>query len=283
MKKILIVLLCVFFLIGCNKKEDTSKEKTIEEVEYLSSQIINILNDLNNININKHTLASEKIDLKESKSDIKESSNSESSCDESKENKTSDVGKGEIDITNLQMESTLQTDTENVDWEKVKNMIEILNNSWSIIRLDLAYTNVIREDIENFSNLLNQSIIETNNENKKIVMENLGGLYSYIPKFLSSCSANKHIQDIQNSKLEIITAYILITNTNEWNQVNDHLNNAEKSFRNIMNDKEYSKGKESKINKIYALIKDTQNSTTTQSKPVFYMNYTDLISNINKL
>lgn len=61
------------------------------------------------------------------------------------------------------------------------------------------------------------------------------------------------------------------------------MNNAETSFRNIMNDKEYSKGKESKLNKIYALIKDTQNSTTTQSKPVFYMNYTDLISNINKL
>lgn len=278
-----MIIFCIIFLVGCNKKEDTSKEKTIEEVEYLSSQIIDILNDMNNININKHTLASEKIDLKESKSDSQESSNSESSSDESNENKTPDVGKGEVDITNLQMESTLQTDTENVDWEKVKNKIEILNNSWSIIRLDLAYTNVLEDDIENFSSLLNQSIIEINNENQKNVLENLGKLYSYIPTFLSSCSANKNTQEIQNSKLEIITAYILITNTEEWDRASEHMNNAETSFRNIMNDKEYSKGKESKLNKIYALIKDTQNSTTTQSKPVFYMNYTDLISNINKL
>lgn len=278
-----MIIFCIIFLVGCNKKEDTSKEKTIEEVEYLSSQIIDILNDMNKININKHTLASEKIDLKESKSDSQKSSNSESSSDESKENKTPDVGKGEVDITNLQMESTLQTDTENVDWEKVKNKIEILNNSWSIIRLDLAYTNVIEDDIENFSSLLNQSIIEINNENKKNVLETLGKLYSYIPTFLSSCYANKNTQEIQNSKLEIITAYILITNTEEWDRASEHMNNAETSFRNIMNDKEYSKGKESKLNKIYALIKDTQNSTTTQSKPVFYMNYTDLISNINKL
>ena len=278
-----MIIFCIIFLVGCNKKEDTSKEKTIEEVEYLSSQIIDILNDMNKININKHTLASEKIDLKESKSDSQKSSNSESSSDESKENKTPDVGKGEVDITNLQMESTLQTDTENVDWEKVKNKIEILNNSWSIIRLDLAYTNVIEDDIENFSSLLYQSIIEINNENKKNVLETLGKLYSYIPTFLSSCYANKNTQEIQNSKLEIITAYILITNTEEWDRASEHMNNAETSFRNIMNDKEYSKGKESKLNKIYALIKDTQNSTTTQSKPVFYMNYTDLISNINKL
>lgn len=278
-----MIIFCIIFLVGCNKKEDTSKEKTIEEVEYLSSQIIDILNDMNKININKHTLASEKIDLKESKSDSQKSSNSESSSDESKENKTPDVGKGEVDITNLQMESTLQTDTENVDWEKVKNKIEILNNSWSIIRLDLAYTNVIEDDIENFSSLLNQSIIEINNENKKNVLETLGKLYSYIPTFLSSCYANKNTKEIQNSKLEIITAYILITNTEEWDRASEHMNNAETSFRNIMNDKEYSKGKESKLNKIYALIKDTQNSTTTQSKPVFYMNYTDLISNINKL
>ena len=166
-----MIIFCIIFLVGCNKKEDTSKEKTIEEVEYLSSQIIDILNDMNKININKHTLASEKIDLKESKSDSQKSSNSESSSDESKENKTPDVGKGEVDITNLQMESTLQTDTENVDWEKVKNKIEILNNSWSIIRLDLAYTNVIEDDIENFSSLLNQSIIEINNENKKMYLK----------------------------------------------------------------------------------------------------------------
>ena len=58
---------------------------------------------------------------------------------------------------------------------------------------------------------------------------------------------------------------------------------CEKTFKNVVNDIEFAKKNEYKINKTYVLIKELQNSLDLQDKEVFYMKYKNLLESINTL
>ena len=60
-------------------------------------------------------------------------------------------------------------------------------------------------------------------------------------------------------------------------------NVGEKTFKNVVNDIEFAKKNEYKINKTYVLIKELQNSLDLQDKEVFYMKYKNLLESINTL
>ena len=68
-------------LSGCSNKEITeqeNKEKVIQELDYLDSQIIGILNKLNNITLENYTVTSEEVSLEQSSSSGGESGSSAS-------------------------------------------------------------------------------------------------------------------------------------------------------------------------------------------------------------
>ena len=50
-----------------------------------------------------------------------------------------------------------------------------------------------------------------------------------------------------------------------------------------MNDIEYLKNKEYKVNKTYILIKELQNSISYKDKKLFYLKYRNLIESLNNL
>lgn len=297
-----ILFLCIINLIvltGCSSKGATSnanKEKVIQELDYLDGQIIGMLNKLNNITLENYTVTSEETSLTESTSTGENSGSSsgggssggEPNQNSGVEQKQSSSQSGESEdkssITASQMESKtiLESDENDTDWSSIKSEIEKISDSWAIILLDLSNFNIDSSDVLSFSSTLDDCILSIKDENKQDSLVNLAKLYSFIPKYESAISAENNVQNIKQVKSYIINSYAGVEKEN-WNDVEFNMSECEKTYKNIINDMEYVRDKEVKVNRTYVLIKELQNSLGYKDKKLFYIKYKNLIESINAL
>ena len=297
-KRILIFLffIILFCLTGCNNKPTTDDEKSKidEELDYLDSKIVSIMNKLNNISLENYTITSEEISLGEEGGSSSEKSSSEEKTTQGSESETqekqstsqskqsTEQEKSNVTITQMEAKTILETDENNIDWKLIKNEIEIINEAWASIIIDLSNLNVESNDILNFSSTLDKCIISIKDENKVDTLKNVANLYSIIPKFEKQISNENSIQNIKQVKSYIINAYAFAEEEN-WTEIEKNISEAENVFKNLTNDIEYMKNKEYKVNKTYVLMKELQNSLQNKDKKIFYIKYKNLLENINTL
>ena len=292
-KKILVffLIICILTLTGCSKKEDKKelREKVSEELDYLDTHILSILNNLNNINLENYKITSERVEIEE-KSKKPSSGNSGGSQETATgQGEKESSGKSEdnkstkkIDTTKMETDAVLEANQNDVDWKVIKYEIENLNQSWSVILLDLYSLNIGNDDIVSFSKCLNDCIISIKNENKVDSLKNVAKLYSYIPIYEKAMSAENSMQNIKQTKSFLVNAYSFVEQGN-WSEVQSNINECEKAFKSVVNDIEFAKKNEYKVNKTYILVKELQNSLDLQDKEVFYIKYKNLLESINTL
>ena len=285
-----ILILCfisIITLTACDDRKNSNGtiEKVSEELEYLDVKIVNILNKLNNITLQNYNVTSEEITLgkeEEGKNSTQQSSQGEQKESGSQEKTGSAEESTNITSTQMKPNSILQSDQNDIDWNAIKAEIETINNAWGIVLLDLSSLNIDNNDILSFSKILDDCIMSIKDENKVDSLTNLANLYSLIPKFESAVSSNNSIQNIKQVKSNLINAYSVVE-VGEWDAIETNISECEKTFRNIINDLEYTKNKEYKINKTYVLIKELQNSLSYQDSKLFYIKYKDILESINTL
>lgn len=278
---VILVVLIVIGLTGCesaNNSEDL-KQKVIQEIEYLDSSLINILNKLNNITLENYTVTSKKIITQEEKK-TNQSGEQGTGSDETSTQEDSEKSDTSVDIIEMVPNTILVTNREDVDWDSIKNEIELINSSWSVIALD--FYNLIQDntDILAFGDEINNCVISIKNENREESLINMARLYNYIPKFLELISAQNSTQNIKQIKSKVIDAYVLVERE-EWNSIISNLEKAESNFQNLINDIEYNRNNQNKVNKAYVIFKDLQSSIINQDKELFYMKYKNLIECLN--
>lgn len=297
---LVILSVIVITLSGCNNdtKNEDMKSKIERELDYLDTQIISILNDLNNISLQNYTVTPEEITLGEDGSSGGSSSggsssqsggSSEGSAQGSEQKQStsqsqsaSDTKESKITIMKMEPENVLSSDENDIDWNSIKNNIQTINESWGVVILDLSNMNVDNNDILNFSSTLDDCILSIKDEKKVDTLTNMAKLYSFIPKFERGISAENSTQNIKQVKSYIINAYSLVEK-DDWTAIGTNITECEKTFKDITNDMEYMKDKEYKVNRTYVLIKELQNSLTYKDKKLFYVKYKNVMESINTL
>ena len=287
-----LIVLLISTLTGCdNKKSGKEENKIISELDYLDTNLVSILNGLNGITTGNYTITKEEIQKEEKSSESSsqggEESSENSSSGEQKQTQSqndnnSSSEESKITVTGMNQESVLSSDENNVNWNLIKNEIETINESWSIIILDLASKNVNNEDILNFSSTLNDTILSIKDENKINTLQNSAKLYSFIPRFQEHVDKNTSNQKIKKVKSDLFNAYSLVEKE-DWAQINNNMESAINTFKEILNDIEYVKNKEYKVNKVYVLLNELQSSLIYKDKKLFYLKYKNLIESINLL
>lgn len=286
----IIVLIC---LTGCSDNKTSSEDtkmKAIQELDYLDTKIVDIANNLNNITLQNYTITSEEININQQSSSGPSGgeSNTEGSSGEEQKGSSSQSQTGseteDSNITTTQMEpkTVLSSDENDVDWNTIKSEIEIIDETWGVVILDLSNLNVDNNDILNFSATLDDCILSIKDENKVDTLANIAKLYTFIPKFERGISSENSIQNIKQVKSYIINAYSLVEK-DDWTGIETNISDCENTFKNLINDIEYMKDKEYKVNKTYVLIKELQNSLAYKDKKLFYVKYKNLIESINTL
>lgn len=295
---VIVILSFTIYSSVANDKADDIKDKTLSEIKYFESKLINIFNSLNNIEFENYKISIEDIsskskDSSESSSGAGSSSGSSegssggdtsSSGDSSSSSSSSSDNKTSMDTTKkytLNAKGVLNSDT-NINWEYIKNEAENLQSSLSTMTLDLYEISLNGNDILNFNKEYDNLLIEVKNEDKEKTLKELNLVYSYIPKFIKNCNNDEQYKTIINTKQNIFNAYGIL-DSDDWTTINDYLQKANDTFSKLLTDINLENKNQYSINKCYILLNDLQNTVNNKDKDIFLIKYRNLLEELNNL
>lgn len=306
---LIILIIFVFFsLTGCGKKqseEELSKQKLDQEIQYLDTKFVSLMNMLNNISFSNYKVTSEEVkeEKDESKGNSSESEQSDSkssseggassesegnsdsnSGSESKEESSSGGdGKEQNKIFKLTEDNILSSDPNaDIEWDLIKSEIENLYSIWTTITIDMHTAGVNSDDILEFNTILDSLGVQAKDENKQGSLDNLSKLYNLLPKYLNSYSNDEIKKSILNTKAHLLTAFCMV-DTDKWEDMHIEILKANQEFSTIINNVNIDKNKKLNVNRAYLLLKEAQNSIETKDKDIFLIKYKNTIQELNML
>ena len=262
LNKVILLFLLLILLTGCKENEyDESrvKEKLSKELEYMEEKTINMLNSLNNISLENYEVTEKEIEI------------------EKENNKEEKVG-----ITQIKEKSVLENDRNSIDWENIKNDIELVDSAWNICLTDLLSLDVNEELLSNFSDKLNSTIIAIKDEDKELSLYNLSNIYSLLVELFKFSLLNINEIKIKEAKAYLIEGYIIVEK-NKWEEIDYKLANAEKKAEEVFKNEEYINKNNNKIKDIQASIGELKKSLIFHDIDLFYFHYEKVLKKINKL
>lgn len=280
---VIIIAISIFIIIkfkNNNKKDDNLNEKTQEELKYISTKIIELMNGLNNITFSNYILIEEEnTDNKENNSnENNENEGNKSDTFSDKSNNTQSSSESNIKYE-LKGSNILSNNTGTINWDNEKGVIESINVKWTSLIVDLHQLNVNNDDILNFSNILNQTIVNIKQENKVNTMLDLANLYGYIPNYLKQFSNDEEKISIEYIKSNILNSYALVEQE-RWDEVKEQVFNSVENITNIMNSINTEQFSQYQINRIYVMLNELYSSIDLKDKQLYYIKYRNVMEEL---
>lgn len=279
---IIILFLGTMYIYSSNNQnnEEDLSTKADKEIIYLSSTIINLLNDFNNITYVNYKIVEEEVPMKDE--------NSQSSSSSSEQQKSSSGGGGEEQSNNesstttninLKDSSILVNDDKKVNWDKIKKETENMYNTWTTILIDLNSLNVNRDNLLKYTSTLNEITETLEKKDKATAMIKFADLYNLVIGYLRDYSNNNKLIHVCETKANILYAYALAEQDNRWNDMKNYIKQAQGSYINIINNQ--TQNGNNSINKAYILLNEIESSIDKNNKSIFYINYKNLMQELD--
>jgi len=296
---LILLILLVFFKIFSNNQEGNLQSKTEDEITHFEHGLLDIANKLNNISYANYILTKSDVkDTKQSGNSEGQGENSQKQSDSGSQEKSGDSQKSEAssggseqnsqsksEVTEkyeMERSSILTNKETQIDWDYIKYNAELLDSNWSTMVIDLHSLNVDNNDILNCGDTLNNLIISVKNEDKVKTLQTISDLYSYIPKYTEQYLDDKTKISLQHIKYFVLDTYVL-AEEDKWDEMKIQIDNAQNYLSNIINVVDEDMNNQNKINKIYVLLNELDNSINYKDKELFYIKYKTLMENIEKI
>ena len=300
---LVIFILSIAFILfksyaDSNKNED-EKEKTETEIQRIELSFVNMFNELNNIKFENYRINTSQInkeDLKDnsssSASESTPSSGGSSSSENSssgeqgesqKENGSSQSSEESKENQNYEMKlSGVLTENSDINWENLKNEVEILYSAIPSLTIDLYKININKEKITNFNQEYDNLMKAIKEENKQNALDTLANLYNYLPDFIENSTDDTNKKILIRTKNNIFKAYSLL-DKNDWNAITENVNLANQEFTKMLTNSQSSNKNQYIINKAYVQINELQKSTQTKEKEIFLIKYKNLLEELENI
>ncbi len=290
---IVVVIGTTIFVKANEDGEKSQREKALTELKYLDSKLEDIFNEMNNITMRNYKVYTSKIESnkKESSntssegSSSSDSGNSKSSTqttsNEQEEGKQSNEDEKNLKNYTMQQEGVL-TNTNAIDWNKVKNEIELIYTSIPAITLDLYGLNINQDEILNFNRQYDNLTVLVKNQNKEETLRELAKTYQYIPKFAEKVTDDTVYKTVLNTKSNIFLAYSKLDSKN-WDEISNDIKNAINVFSQLLTGNVVNANNQTTINKVYVMLNELQNATNVKDEAVFLIKYKNLLEEINNM
>lgn len=146
--------------------------------------------------------------------------------------------------------------------------------------VDLAELKIPEEELNSFNTNLNNATSQIKEEKKIESIKELVKLYKNILSFYNSFDNNMSINDkkLKEIKYNIIIAYENVE-LEKWEEARMFVKEAENKNSDILNNLEDTN--EFNIRKIKIILNQINSSLDTKDKEIFYINYKNLIEEIN--
>ena len=305
-----IALICIrVSSVNAQSSDKDLREKISEEISYLDSSISQLMNKMNNIDIIKYKVYTKQIDVPkedESSSSGNSQESSGSSSENSSEGSSSQSGgensssgqtsggqsqgqassEGQGNTTNvseLVPSVTLEGNNEEIDWNQISFLVEKIYSIWPSVNLDLQKQGISTELINSFSLSMDGLIQSIKNKDKGNTLINLFNMYINIPKYSSSISEDNDTINKYNTKLNILNAYVLVSNDDNWNSAIASVTAAKNCFASIVSNTKENEDKKSAMQKAYVILEDLERITQINDKQIFFMGYKNVMQELETI
>lgn len=290
---IVVVIGTTIFVKANEDGQKSQREKALTELKYLDSKIEDIFNEMNNITMRNYKVYTSNIEpnKKESSNTSSESSSSSDSgnsksstqttSNEQEEGNQSNEEEKNLKNYTMQQEGVL-TNTNAIDWNKVKNEIELIYTSIPTITLDLYGLNINQDEILNFNRQYDNLTVLVKNQNKEETLRELAKTYQYIPKFAERVTDDTVYKTVLNTKSNIFLAYSKLDSKN-WDEISSDIKNAINVFSQLLTGNVVNTNNQTTINKVYVMLNELQNATNVKDEAVFLIKYKNLLEEINNM
>lgn len=295
---LIIVIVVLSFTVYAIVNKDTDKiekEKIISEFKYLESELLDIFNELNNIqmsnyNVSVNNITSQTKKEEDGKSDGGQNQqegqqsgtgSSNFQNDNSSINNSDNSEKKQQKEYNLKRNAIL-TNNEEINWNDIKNKIEIVYSSIPIITLDLYKYNINQEDILKFNKEFDNLTVTLKQNNKQDSLILLSKLYDYMSKFSQSIYDDDLRKILIETKSNILKAYSKL-DTDNWNDISNDIKQASNSYSKLLTNPNIDQSKQYDISKMYVMINELQNAVQVKDKQIFLIKYKNIIEEMNIL
>ena len=278
MKKYIITIIILFaiillsiggYFIYANAKTNKSnsldmlKSKSISEIEFLSSEIIIMMNEINNISYSNFKVESKEIEI----------------TDESSQNSIDN--QNVINTTQIVNDNILNND-KNTDWTLLKSKIENMYLSWTTVMMDLTSLNVKKDNLLKYNDVLDKITKDFEKEDKSSSLIHLADLYNLLELYIKDIGPDNQKVSLFIVESNILYAYSYIEQDN-WNKVLEYIGNAKQEFSNIINNQINNVNDIDVINKSYILINELEKNANNKDKNIFYINYSNLMQELENI
>ena len=293
---VVIVLSLTVYTNATKNDNKTQEEKTYSEVQYLETKLENLLNSMNNIETRNYKVSVDETNEAAGKKSQEETSSEMEKNNSSSEDKTksSQNNSGSGESTNnedkeksskkfeLKTEGVLTTTTNDINWDNIKEEIEILYMSLPTITVDLYKTDLNKEDVLNFNKEFDNLTINVKNQKKEETLAELSKLYEYMPKFVQTTTSEDTDKVLSETKTNIFKAYSKL-DLDDWNGILKDIKAANDSYSKLLTNTNIDESKQYSISKGYIMINELQNTINLKDKSVFLIKYKNLIEEFNSI
>ncbi len=298
---IIIAIVGIRKIMNNNTKESSINKKINNELDYLGTTTLSMINSLNNLNLedvvkvrqtstnsgdnSQNNANSSSGDEGKNNSKTSDSQQQEDSSSNSKTDETSSTGTDTKNTKSFSLDdnSILLRDNTNVDWSALESEAENLFTAWSTIILDLNSLSISNEDILAYNSNLDSLLKALKDNDKANSAISLANLYSLNSKYINESSKNDESKKLAYIKSNVIFAYSLVT-AEKWEQVNQLLDQAEKGLLDVINTSgNTEERKQTKINKSYVMLKELIKTSNEKNAEIFYLKYINLIKELNNI
>lgn len=241
---------------------DTLKSKCISELDYLNIEIIEIMNGLNNISYENFQITNKEVEVS------KEESNT--------------ISENSIDSSVVEFQNIITEDKGKVDWQNIRGRVENMYTSWTTILIDLTTLNVNRDNLLKYNQIMDTMIGNLEAEKKEECLKNGADLYSLLVTYIQDIFGDSNLISLYKVKSNILYAYSRV-DAKDWDSVNNYIQTAISEFGNIMNNQVNNINDIDSINKAYVLINELKEDAVNKTGSVFYINYKNLMQELENM
>ena len=264
-----IILLSIggYFLYSNAKTKESSSTTTLQaksmsEINYLSTEIIEMMNGPNNISFSNFEIQNKTIEA--------ESSGNETASENS------------IDTSVMQFDNILTSDNNDINWKDLKGRVENMYSTWTTVLIDLTTLNVNRDNLLKYNSLLDDIVLEMEKEDKKQTLIKLADLYQLLAQYVNDVSQDSTVKSIFATKSNVLYAYAMVGNE-DWNKVREYVSTAKQEFSNNLTNPVENMANFDSMNKAYILLNELAEDSNREEEKIFYINYRSLIQELETM
>ena len=296
---IVLVLSLTIYTNASKNSEKDQKDKVFSQIKYMEGKIANLLNSMNNVEVRNYSVVTSEMSKATTEKSKSQNSSSSSSSEgggsseksgnssgeqENSEDSSEGATSGEEEKEEkFEMKATgVLTNTEDINWDIIKNEIENIYTSLPSITMDLYQQNISQEDVLGFNTEFDKLTSVAKEEKKEETLTELTKVYEYFPKFLKGSGQEALYTTLVETKWNVFKGYSKL-DTGNWQEISKDIKDAIDTYSKLLTNTEINEKKQYSVSKVYIMINELQNAVNLNDSAVFLIKYKNLLEEMNNI